>query len=58
MDLHGVLARRVFVPLYERRWGVADPALDRELTRSQFQDEEQIRDRQLQRLPTSRACRC
>ena len=50
MDLHGVLARRVFVPLYERRWGVANPALDRELARSQFQDEEQIRDRQLQRL--------
>lgn len=48
MDLGATLARRVFVPFYERRWGLHDPQLDRALAASQFDSSERIRKRQLE----------
>lgn len=50
MDLHGVLARRFFVPFYERRWGVADRTLERELEQRQFCSSEEIQDAQFSAL--------
>lgn len=50
MDLHGWLARSVFVPFYERRWGIADPALERRIDREQFASADEIASRQLERL--------
>ena len=46
MDLRAKLAQSVFVPLYERRWGIHDPGLRRSLARSQYDSPEQIRERQ------------
>lgn len=50
MDIHGHLARGLFVPFFEKRWGMAAPQLRRELERGQWLDPEQIRAQQLERL--------
>ena len=50
MDLLAPLARKVFVPLYERRWGIHPGPLLTELERSQFEGEDRIRDLQSKRL--------
>lgn len=50
MDPAAILARRVFVPFYQRRWGLYDPQLDRTLVHSQYDSGDQILERQLARL--------
>lgn len=48
MDLGSLLAQRLLVPLYERRWGTHAGALTHELHRSQFESPDSIRERQWQ----------
>lgn len=50
MDLAAVLARRILVPFYERRWGIHDSGLRRHLAESQFESPERILARQLERM--------
>jgi phenylacetate-CoA ligase len=50
MDLSAILARRVFVPFFQRRWGLYDPKLDRALALSQYDSGDQILERQLDRF--------
>ena len=50
MDWMAPLARRVFVPLYEKRWGIHPGPLLAELERSQFLPEEEVRALQWERL--------
>ena len=50
MDAATWLARRVFAPAFERRWGLDVSDLRAELERSQYASAEEIRSRQLERL--------
>lgn len=50
MDLAAILARRVFIPFYERRWGVYDRGLERSLARSQYSSGDEILARQMDQL--------
>ncbi|HUV30009.1 MAG TPA: phenylacetate--CoA ligase family protein [Acidobacteriota bacterium] len=43
MDLPGTLARHVFIPAYNRRWGIRNGPIIRNLMRSQYFTPEQIR---------------
>jgi phenylacetate-CoA ligase len=46
MDLRALLARQIFVPFYERRWGVRPGELQADLQRSQYEASDVLRDRQ------------
>ena len=47
MDFGAVLARRIFDPIYERRWGLYDSALTRAVAESQYDSPDQILHQQL-----------
>jgi len=46
MDILGLLSRKIFIPFYNRRHGLDNMPMVRELMKSQFFPEEQIRDNQ------------
>lgn len=50
MDLHALLAQKLLIPWYERRWDVGDGGHLRGLERSQYDPPEQIQARQWQQL--------
>ncbi|MEE4299865.1 MAG: hypothetical protein V2J24_10530 [Pseudomonadales bacterium] len=47
MDIGAALARRIFDPIYERRWGLYDAALKQAVSESQYDSPDQILDQQL-----------
>ena len=50
MDLGALFARKIFIPIYERRWGLYDGALSRALAESQFDPPEVILEQQLEQF--------
>ena len=50
MELGAVLAEKIFVPVYERRWGIHPGGLAAQLQASQFDSPDEIRARQWARL--------
>lgn len=50
MDVGTALAKAVFIPFFERRWGIYAPELLRELERSQYDDPGKHLERQLERF--------
>ena len=50
MDPGAILARRVFIPFFERRWGLYSPQLQHALEQSQHDSPEEVREQQLTQM--------